>query len=317
MSFVDRLGRVGLLLALAAVAGCGARAADPSEVSGLFDRAVDCFGEPYLEARARLTHPGTNARAMLLRESQSPDVQRELTARILLGWMDHEDDFRTVADYIHGRRDVPRSLGIFGPEVAREFRLIGRGHAAADATPHAYLWLFERDWKVRDLDHDEWTSFSAGLGMVLRGPEERYPPRMPPPDRALALRLWEFARLDGDTRRGHDVQADAPVLWQLFQTAERGGAALESRIRLANLYTVLVSPFESDAERQTLLAFYDNLASVQVPPHVRQSIEAGRMWLLTGIEELGYPENHRYALRLRTEARRAILRRPLRACPGP
>jgi hypothetical protein len=147
-----RLGRLGILLALATVAGCGARAADPSEVSGLFDRAVDCFGEPYVAARERLTHPGTNARAMLLRESRSPDVQRELTARILLGWMDHEDDFQVVADYIHGRRDVPRSMQIFGREAARELRLIGRGNAAADATPHAYLWMFERDWKVRDLD---------------------------------------------------------------------------------------------------------------------------------------------------------------------
>jgi hypothetical protein len=302
---------------MATVAGCGVRAADPSELGGLFDRAVDCFGEPYLRARARLTHPGTNARAMLLRESRSPDVQRELTARILLGWIDHEDDFRTVADYIHGRRRVPRPLQLFGPGSRREALLFRRGRYAADVTPHAYLWMFERDWKVRDLDHDEWTSFSAGLTMTLRGPDEPPPLGVRPPDRALAMRLWEFARLDGDTRRGHDVQADAPVLWQLFQTAERGGAALESRIRLANLYTVLVSPFESDAERQTLLAFYDNLASVQVPPHVRQSIEAGRMWLLTGIEELGYPENHRYALRLRTEARRAILRRPLRACPGP
>ena len=317
MSFVDRLGRVGLLLALAAVAGCGARAADPSEVSGLFDRAVDCFGEPYLEARARLTHPGTNARAMLLRESQSPDVQRELTARILLGWMDHEDDFRTVADYIHGRRDVPRSLGIFGPEVAREFRLIGRGHAAADATPHAYLWLFERDWKVRDLDHDEWTSFSAGLGMVLRGPEERYPPRMPPPDRALALRLWEFARLDGDTRRGHDVQADPDILWGLFQRAERGGAALESRIRLANLYTVIVSPGVVSVRRPLLVQFYERLLTDALPPRLREAALAGREWALPGIEDMPHPANTEYRLRQRTALRRTILLRPLRACPGP
>jgi hypothetical protein len=312
-----RHGRLALLLALATVAGCGARAADPSEVSGLFDRAVDCFGEPYLRARERLTHPGTNARPMLLRESQSPDVQRELTARILLGWMDHEDDFRMVADYIHGRRRVPRPMQIFGPASARNSVLFDRGRYAADATSHAYLWMFERHWKVRDLDHDEWTSLSAGLTTVLRGPEERYPPQRPPPDRALALRLWEFALLDGATRRGQDVQADPDILWGLFQRAEQGGAALESRVRLANLYTVVVSPFERDTERHTLLEFYDNLASAQVPPHVRQSIDAGRMWLLPGIEELGYPENHRYALRLRTEARRAILMRPLRTCPGP
>jgi hypothetical protein len=115
------LGRVGLLLALATVAGCGARAVDPSEVSGLFDRAVDCFGEPYVEARARLTHPGTNARAMLLRESQSPDVQRELTARILLGWMDHEDDFQVVADYA----SIAYRSKLRGHEVAQSMSSAG------------------------------------------------------------------------------------------------------------------------------------------------------------------------------------------------
>jgi hypothetical protein len=254
---------------------------------------------------------------MLLRESQSPDVQRELTARILLGWMDHDDDFQVVADYIHGRRRVPRPMQIFGPGSRRDTVLFERGWYAAEATPHAYLWMFERDWKVRDLDPDEWTSLSAGLTVVLRGPEERYPPRRPPPDRALALRLWEFALLDGATRRGQDVQADADILWGLFQRAERGGAALESRVRLANLYTVLVSPGVISVRRPLLVQFYDRLLTGALPPQLREAALAGREWALPGIEDMPHPANSEYRLRQRTAVRRTILLRPLRTCPGP
>jgi hypothetical protein len=311
------VGRLGLLIALATAASCGARAADPSEVSGLFDRAVDCFGEPYLRARARLTHPSTNARAMLLRESRSPDVQRELTARILLGWIDHEDDFRTVADYIHGRRRVPRPLQLFGPGSRREALLFRRGRYAADVTPHAYLWMFERDWKVRDLDHDEWTSFSAGLTMTLRGPDEPPPLGVRPPDRALAMRLWEFARLDGATRRGREESADADILWGLFQRAERGDASIGSRLRLANLYAVLVSPGVVSVRRPLLVQFYDRLLAGALPPRLREAALAGREWALPGIEDMPHPANSEYRLRQRTAARRAILMRPLRTCPGP
>jgi hypothetical protein len=306
---------VVVALVLAGLSGCrGGDVADGSEYAALFDRTVYCFEGSYETARRRLLRRGERVRPLLLQERDSPDPERELTARILLGWLDHEPEFRTVSQYVRGRRRVPSGLPLFGRSWQEDAIITRRGMYAANSSQHAYLWLIEQWWKGLELDEDADVAAGIALSHALNPQSDvrmRHPPNL-----ALAQRLWAFAQLDGKVRDGTEIASmDVDTMWRMLRRATRGGASVESRVRLAN-FNVLTDPSVDSLRRPVLLRFYADVSAAPLPDRFHEVADAATNWLLPDMERYPYPQNTEYRLRQRTEARRALLMRPLRTCPG-
>lgn len=109
---------VSLALAACACEEAGTRVASPKEIVQLMDEreflsllhAVEHDrGDPYVEARDRLVREGKRARPLLEQQLDDPDPNRVQAAQVVLGWMDHPEEYRLVSDYLLRRADPPGS----------------------------------------------------------------------------------------------------------------------------------------------------------------------------------------------------------------
>jgi hypothetical protein len=92
---------------------------DEREFMRLFHTVEFDRGAPYVRARDQLVLAGEGARPHLDRYSSDPDRGRAQAAQVVLGWIDHGDEYRRCSDLLLRRVPPPRLFPemAYAPEV--------------------------------------------------------------------------------------------------------------------------------------------------------------------------------------------------------
>jgi hypothetical protein len=111
---------------------------DERELMRLFHAVEFERGDPYVQARDRLVQEGKRARPFLQRQLDDPDRGRVQAAEVVLGWMDHAEEYQRASDYLLRREQVPGPIGVLGPSeripaAVRQMTARRKGHLLGGA----------------------------------------------------------------------------------------------------------------------------------------------------------------------------------------